>query len=76
MDPGSAAHPFVLRSIRGTYPLFDFRLIGAVMPLSRFRWATSVLSPAQSAPDGEEFAPPEERSRKYGKRPDFKEMPE
>jgi len=36
----------------GTRAACDFRLIGAVMPLSRFRGATSVLKPAcQSAPD-------------------------
>jgi hypothetical protein len=53
-----------------------FNLIGAVMPLSRFRQATSVLKPAcQSAPDDLEFAPPEERSPQSGERP-TKEMPE
>jgi hypothetical protein len=53
-----------------------FNLIGAVMPLSRFRPATSVLKPAcQSAPDDLEFAPPEERSPQSGERP-TKEMPE
>ena len=42
-------------------PLYDFRLISAVMPLSRFRWPTSVLKPPrQSAPDDVEFAPPED----------------
>ena len=70
-----------LRSIRGTqgrfYALCDFRLISSVMPLSRFRWATSMLKPPdQSAPEAEEFAPPEVRSSKYGKRPDSKEMSE
>ena len=51
-------------------------LIGAVMPLSRFRAVSSVLKPAcQSAPDAVGFVPPEERSPQSGECP-TKEMPE
>jgi hypothetical protein len=51
-------------------------LIGAVMPLSRFRAASSVLKPAcQSAPDDVGFVPPEERLPQSGECP-TKEMPE
>ena len=55
---------------------FDFRLISAVMPLSRFRGRNSVLKrPRQSASGARGICPPEAARRKSGKRP-TKEMTE
>jgi hypothetical protein len=60
------------RSLESCEPgaVFDFRLISAVMPLSRFRDRTSVLNgPRQSTPDDVEFAPPEECFAMHGNVP-------
>ena len=81
-DRRQGPRPAPGRDRRGLRPVFqsaicDFRLISAVMPLSRFREPTSVLKrPGQSAPDDRGIRPPEEMlAGNMGNAPS-KEMPE